>query len=199
MVKCFRFVSLLRRTNCQKIGYAPRVGKKSVNARDSEDRGTLSCFLLDLKHWEFKLVLNNLLEMFSYIVDTSPDYNPRSASSGKRTVASRSQTPTAAPSFKTPTVSSEKFKSRSNVNEGGEGSVKDSKVGYYVSSENFDELGSSSKSNKRAKPQGARAVEVINSDDDDSDSSSERIVTEFPEKVGSLLLYIPYLYAFPNK
>ncbi|KAL1218814.1 Protein MICRORCHIDIA 4 [Cardamine amara subsp. amara] len=147
------------RSNCHKIGYAARQGKKSVSARDSED------------------------------IDTSPDYNPKgsSVSSGKRTVASRFQTPTAAPSLKTPAA--EKFNTRSNVNGGGEGSAKDSKVGGSVSSEKFGELGSSFKSNKRAKHQEACAVEDLEVIDSDDDSSSDRIVTEFPEK--SIILRKP--------
>lgn len=82
----------------------------------------------------------------------------------RRWSSSRKRSP--ASSFKTPA--------------GGKGSAKDTKRTY-------------SKSKKRAKPQGPRAVEVIHSDDDDSDydSSLERNVTELPEKVRSLFFPLP--------
>ncbi|XP_024012318.1 protein MICRORCHIDIA 4 [Eutrema salsugineum] len=102
--------------------------------------------------------------------ESSPEYVPKgSASSRKRTAAS---------SFKTPAAASEKFGSRSNVNLEGKGSVKSENGGKVENT--------SSKSNKRAKPRGARAgaVELTNSDDDSS--SSERIVTELPEKSSEL-------------
>uniref|UniRef100_A0A1J3FGT1 MORC family CW-type zinc finger protein 4 n=2 Tax=Noccaea caerulescens TaxID=107243 RepID=A0A1J3FGT1_NOCCA len=101
--------------------------------------------------------------------ESSPDeYGP------KRWSSSRKRSP--ASSFKTPAAASEKFESRSNESLGGKGSAKDTKRTY-------------SKSKKRAKPQGPRAVEVIHSDDDDSDydSSLERNVTELPEKSAELL------------
>jgi hypothetical protein len=125
----------------------------------------------------------------SHIVESSPEFDPKgSASSRKRTVPSSFKTPTAAPRFNTPTAASEKFNPRSNVNGGGKGSVKVSKDIGYKSSEKGGKLGNSfSKSNKRAKPQGARAVEVTNSDDDyDCDSSPERNVTELPGKSSEL-------------
>jgi len=133
----------------------------------------------------------------SHIVESSPEFDPKgSASSRKRTVPSSFKTPTAAPRFNTPTAASEKFNPRSNVNGGGKGSVKVSKDIGYKSSEKGGKLGNSfSKSNKRAKPQGARAVEVTNSDDDyDCDSSPERNVTELPGKVPSSLYFSSYLH-----
>jgi len=149
------------RSKCHKIGYAKRQGRKSAKdtEKDTEDR------------------------------ESSPEFDPKgSASSRKRTVPSSFKTPTAAPRFNTPTAASEKFNPRSNVNGGGKGSVKVSKDIGYKSSEKGGKLGNSfSKSNKRAKPQGARAVEVTNSDDDyDCDSSPERNVTELPGKSSEL-------------
>ncbi|EOA12940.1 hypothetical protein CARUB_v10025919mg [Capsella rubella] len=145
------------RSKCHKIGYASRQGKKSV--KDTKDR------------------------------ESSPEYDPKgSVSSRKRTTAPSLKTSTTAPSFNTPTAASAKFNRRSNVNGGGKESVKDSKDIGYKSSEKEGKLGnSSSKTDKRAKPQGARAVEVINSDDDyDCDSSPERNVTGLPEKSSEL-------------
>ncbi|VVB15561.1 unnamed protein product [Arabis nemorensis] len=162
------------RSKCHKIGYAQRQGKKSV--KDSEDK------------------------------ESSPEYDPKgSDSSRKRTAAS---------SFKSPAARSENFDSRPNVTR-GKGAVKDSKGSGFVSSENFDsrpnvsrgkgavkgskgsssvsseeggKLGNiSSKFNKQAEPQGARAVEVTNSDDDSEyDTVSGRNVTELPEKSSEL-------------
>ncbi|CAE6233289.1 unnamed protein product [Arabidopsis arenosa] len=144
------------RSNCHKIGYASRQGRKSV--KDTEDR------------------------------ESSPEYDPKgSDSSRKRNAASSFKTPTAAPNFNTPTAASEKFNTRSNVIRGGKGSVKDSKdIGYKSSGKGGGKLGNSfSKSDKQAKPQLARAVEVTYSDDD-YDSSPERNVTELPEKSSEL-------------
>ncbi|CAA7052699.1 unnamed protein product [Microthlaspi erraticum] len=74
---------------------------------------------------------------------------------------------------RSPAAASEKFDTISNESLGGKGSAKDTKRTV-------------SKSNKRAKPQGPRAVDVINSDDDsDYDPCLERNVTELPEKVRS--------------
>ncbi|KFK26706.1 hypothetical protein AALP_AA8G282800 [Arabis alpina] len=112
--------------------------------------------------------------------ESSPDYDPKgSESSRKRTTAS---------SFKTPTAASDKFDSRPNVTRGGNRFVKDSKESGFVSSEKGGKRRNiSSKSNKRAKPQEVRAVEVTNSDDDSEyDSSSGRNVTELPDKSAEL-------------
>ncbi|XP_010482378.1 PREDICTED: protein MICRORCHIDIA 4-like isoform X2 [Camelina sativa] len=146
------------KSKCHKIGYAPRQGKKSAKNTE-EDR------------------------------ESSPEYDRKGAvSSRRRTAASSFKTSTAATSFKTSTAASEKFNTRSNVNGGGKGSVKGSRDTGYKSSEKGGKLGnSSSKSNQRAKPQGARALEVINSDDDyDPDSSPERNVTDLHEKSSEL-------------
>lgn len=87
------------------------------------------------------------------------------------------------------------------MNQVGKGSFKDSKASGFVSSEKCGKLGNtSSKSNKRAKPQGARAVEVINSDDDSEyDSSPVRNVTELPEKVVALFPPLVYTLSQGNR
>lgn len=130
----------------------------------------------------------------SLILESSPEYDPKgSDSSRKRNAPSSFKTPTAAPNYNTPTAASEKFNTRSNVIRGGKGSVKDSKdIGYKSSGKGGGKLGNSfSKSDKRVKPQLARAVKVTNSDDD-YDSSPERNVTELPEKVPSSLFFSSY-------
>ncbi|CAH2070465.1 unnamed protein product [Thlaspi arvense] len=107
--------------------------------------------------------------------ESSPEYDPKgSASSRKRTAAS---------SFKTPAAASGKFDSRSNVNRGGKGSVKDSIGSGYVSSEKGGQIENTSSKSNKAKPQG----EIINSDDDSEyDSSVKRNVTELPKKISEL-------------
>ncbi|KAF8051313.1 hypothetical protein N665_1747s0005 [Sinapis alba] len=111
--------------------------------------------------------------------ESSPEYT---VSTRKRAAASSS--------FKNPTpttAAAENFESRTNVNRGGKGSVRDSKgVGSVSSSsERSGKHGNtSSKLNGRAKAKGAPpAVEDVNSDEDsDYDPSSEENVTELPEK-----------------